>query len=150
MIGSGQPTSAALVKTYNPFLLFNIKASQDFTVRIKYLSSNVGMDSTGQTPLSAFTAADDLPMLPREYHRLLMLLTAKLIAERLAVLRDQTGEVRFPGMVDAFKVFSSEYEAQLKVDMDDARRRSITRNTPAFDIAGSGLWILNTAQKPRR
>lgn len=138
-IHTGRPRFAAVIRTRQPYVLFEKKLESSYTVRLKYLSLNKGTDSGGTNEVLNFTNRNEIPILSEEYHRLVMLCAGKIIAGELMALTDKDGSPRYPGMAKAYEYYATEYEAQLEKDKEQARRRVIARVTPGFSFAGAEL-----------
>jgi hypothetical protein len=139
-VGTGTPRTACLIRTRQPYLLFDVKASEGWVVNLRYLSLNKGTDSSGENAVSSFTSRTEIPDLDERYHRLIMLCAGKMIAGELAPLTNPDGSERYPGMSKALQYFNSEYEAQMAKDKEEASNRSIGRVMQSFDFGGAGQW----------
>ena len=140
-IGSGQPTHCALVLAREPYLLFNYKANQDYTVRVRYLTKNCGTNAAGDTEVLAIDNKEEIPLLPSEYHHLLILLIGKMLSGELKGVRNKDGSLRYPGMESAYAYYAEQYEMQLAKDLRHARRRTIDRRQAAFKFGGIENYV---------
>lgn len=138
-ISSGRPRKAAIIRTRNPYLLFNLKADDDYVVRLFYQSKNVATNATGTSEVSSITNTSEVPILAEQYHELLIYLAGMRIAGELMVLKNKDNVPRFPGMADAFKYYEARYREQLAIDLEYARRRHISRERARYNYAGSEL-----------
>lgn len=136
-ISSGKPRVGVTVRTRQPYVLFEVKADQDYVINLRYLSLNVGTNSSGENEVATFTSRTEIPILDVRYHRLIMLCAGKMIAGELAPLTNPDGSERYPGMSKALEYYTAEYEAQLAKDKEEASQRSIARNDTAFRFAGA-------------
>lgn len=136
-VSSGRARLAVVVRTRQPYVLFQDKISEGFVVNLRYLSLNVGTDSSGTNEVSSFTNRNEIPILDVRYHRLIMLCAGKIIAGELAPLTNPDGSERYPGMTKALAWFTQEYEMQLAKDREEASNRSIGRQMQAFNFSGA-------------
>ena len=136
-ITTGRPRFAAVIRTRQPYVLFEQKLESAYTVRVRYLSLNKGTDASGGTEVLNFTSRTEIPILPQQYHRLVLLCAGKFIAGELKDLRDPNGNLRYPGLAGAYEYFATEYESQLVKDKELATRRVITRTQQGFSFAGA-------------
>jgi len=140
-ITAGEPDEATVIDTPVPQLVFNRKADKDYTILIRYLTSNTALDVDGTTVQSTFTAVDQLPILPQKYHYLLYLLTGKMISQWLAGIVNEDGSLRYPGMERAYQFFSAEYLTQLQKDKRHSNKKPISRRPASFRFAGAEFFI---------
>lgn len=136
-ISSGRPRVGVTVRTRQPYVIFEVKSDSNYVVNLRYLSLNVGTNSSGENEVATFTSRSEIPILDIRYHRLIMLCVGKMIAGELAPLTDPNGSERYPGMRAALEYFSNEYEMQLAKDKEEAGNRSIARNDTAYRFAAS-------------
>ena len=136
-ISSGRPRIGVTIRTRNPHVLFEVKSDAGYVINLRYLSLNVGTNSSGENEVATFTNRNELPILDVRYHRLIMLCAGKMIAGELAPLTNPDGGERYPGMIKALEYFTNEYEMQLAKDKEEASNRSIARTTQSFNFGGA-------------
>lgn len=139
VISSGRPRTGVVVRTRQPYVNFEVKADSGYVINLRYLSLNVGTDSSGTNEVLNFTSRTEIPILDIRYHRLIMLCAGKMIAGELAPLTNPDGNIRYPGMDKALQYFTQEYETQLAKDKEEAGERSIARNMQSFNLGGAEI-----------
>lgn len=142
-IFEGIPSYGIVVYTYLPYILMDKKADLVHKLRIKYLSKNTGLDSSGTTEQSSIDAPDELPNLPSEYHELLVTLMICKIAEDLMNLTDAQGNLLFPGLANTANVMRGRYERDLAAFKNRATQRRIDLIQRPVEMSGmelEGLW----------
>lgn len=136
-VSSGRPRFAAVIRTRNPYVLFEVTTNDAYVINLRYLSRNKGTNSSGESEVLNFTNRNEIPIIPEEYHRLIVLCAGKIVAGELKNLRDSDGNLRYPSMQAAYEFFASEYAVHLEKEKEIATRRSISRNLQAFSFAGA-------------
>ena len=141
-VSTGRARLATVIRTREPYVLFQDRIDSGYVVNLRYLSKNKGTDSSGATEVLNFTSRTEIPILDERYHRLIMLCAGKFISGELKNLRNPDGTERYPGMSAAYEYYVTEYETQLQKDKDEATHRNITRNPVSFGFAGAeiGIW----------
>ena len=138
------PQYGVLVLADNPYILLNVIADGAHKIRIKYLSSNTGKQPDG-TIVSEIGQLGDTPLIPREYHNILVTLVTMLISEELASQVDSgSNKPKHPTMAKAAKDFRERYEYQLIKAKRDARRTYITPLRGAFQFVNTEMILKRT------
>lgn len=135
-ISSGRPRQCAIVRTYAPYLIFDTKCDTVYTTRIKYISKNAGRTADGLSEVVTIANASELPNIQREFHELVFLKAAEMIAADLAMVTNGNGTPRYPGAMKTAEAFKQRYVEQLLQDTRHARRREIDRGQAAFKFGG--------------
>lgn len=142
-VSTGKPSVAALQKARQPYVLFDKKLDANYTVRVRYLTKNVATNAAQTSEVVAITSRTEIPILPEQFHTVLMLLIGRMIAGELAPIRNRDGSIRFPGMADAFEYFNGEYEKELTRAKEKADRKYISRVPPACNWGGLEISYLS-------
>jgi hypothetical protein len=88
------------------------------------------------TEVATISSSGELPNLPRQFHELVYLKTAEMIAADLATITNADGTPRYPGAASTAEVFKQRYAEQLAIDTRHARRRHIDLGQAAFKFGG--------------
>ena len=127
------PSYGTVVLAQTPFILLNTKADAVHKLRIKYLTTNTGTNAAGDSEVEVFTSKSEIPLLPKEYHNLLVELVTTLIAEDLANMTKDDGSPALPGMSGVAQLYRSKYERNLGRDIEHARRRFFDPHQRTFE-----------------
>lgn len=138
-ISQQMPSFGILVRTQHPYILLNSKADLVHTLRIKYLSTNTGLDSSGITEQASLDAPDELPNLPSDYHELLVTLMIAKVAEDLQGLTNEDGKPLFPGLRATAELMRGRYERDLAAFKNRATQKRIDLIQRPFEFASGEI-----------